>query len=197
MKNLLLVVALLVASPVWAESNKSAATSSGDVANIRFNPLSLALGLGVSVEADFVVDPDWTIGPILTYYRFKTPSNSSLYTSDFEFTGYDVGVRANWFRDGVFNSGMYVGPSLHYANVKATGTDSSGLSRTGTASPVLATALVGYSWFWDSFNVMLGGGTTVALGNSKITVTDSTGRSTDHPVNLAGLALEFTLGWKF
>lgn len=196
MRNLLLVVALLMASPVWAaESNKSGATSSGETVNIRFNPLLLLLGL--NGEADFAVDPDWTIGPSLTYYHLKTPSNSSLYMSDFELNGYDVGVRANWFRDGVFQSGMYVGPSVHYANITVTGTDSSGVTRTGTASPILATAVVGYAWFWNTFNMMLGGGGTVPLGNSKVTITDSTGKNTDYPINLAGLALEFTLGWKF
>lgn len=61
--------------------------------------------------------------------------------------------------------------------------------------PLLA-VLVGYGWFWDSFNMMLGGGAAVPFGESKVEVTDPNGVKTEKDVR-SGLAIEFSLGWTF
>lgn len=205
MKSWILVLALITAAQARAEDETLAPAqekmaselpSSSETAdhafNLRFNPLRF-FG-GGHVIADFALTPDWTIGPALSYLRFSVSKNAG-FTSDFAVTGYTAGVRANWFQEGVFNSGLYVGPSLQYSNVKVSSTDSSGDSRSVTSSPIVLSGIVGYGWFWRSFNMMLGGGIDLSLGGSKVTMTDSSGNSTEINTNVAGPALEFTMGW--
>ena len=123
-------------------------------------------------------------------------SNSS-FTSNYDISAYAFGARANWFKNGNYSDGLYVGPSLRYVNAQLSTTDVLGTT-TGSASAIFVGCLVGYGWFWNSFNMMLGGGFTQGLGDTKITITDSSGNKTDVSTAASGgLALEYTLGWTF
>jgi hypothetical protein len=162
--------------------------------NFRFSPLGLLIG-GISVDLDFKVAPDWTIGPALSYYHLRLTSTGD-FESDFDVTGYAVGARANWFHNGTFTDGLYVGPSVGYATFKVTSSDSAG-DASATASGARAGCLVGYAWFWDSFNIMLGGGFDVSLGDSKLVVKSRSGTQEEIHYASGGLDGEFSLGWTF
>lgn len=191
MKRVLILFAVLLStSSLFAQAGSSA---KGSQYNFRFSPLALALGIA-SVTLDVSINPEWTVGPELSYAKFKINASGNNSTS------YDVnlasaGVRANWFKNGVYSDGLYVGPFVRYAK---TSIDASGSTTiTGEAAGVAIGSLVGYGWFWNSFNMMLGGGAAVAMGNSNIVVTESNGNRTEIPNRGAGFAGEFTVGWTF
>src|SRR5262249_20509216 len=136
----------------------NANAASGDAMNFRFSPIGLIIG-AINVGMDFQVNENWTVGPELTYWRFAVSSTkNATFNEDFEITAFGGGTRANWFRNGVFTDGLYVGPHLDYASVKVTGRDVYGADVEASWSGVIAGCLVGYGWYWDSFNIMLGGG---------------------------------------
>ncbi len=163
--------------------------------NLRFGPIHALVG-AVDLNFDIAVHPNWTIGPQFTYWHFTMNSTGS-FSSNYDINVIGGGVRASWFKNGVFTDGLYVGPSLTFNSVEVKTSDSSG-SVTGTATSIAASTLVGYGWFWDNFNIMLGGGLALPLGETKVKIKNSSG--TDDNVSYArtgSLALEFTLGWTF
>lgn len=164
--------------------------------NVRFSPVGLIVG-GTYLNLDVKILPQWTVGPELGYYRFKIKSDAVYFNSDYKITAYSVGARANWFMNDAYNSGLYVGPTLRYMNVRLDTTDASG-DVTGEMGGLYAACVVGYSWFWDSFNMMLGGGGTFGFGAKDVKVTQSNGTQTSVSTNnIAGFVLEFSLGWTF
>jgi hypothetical protein len=193
MRHLLLVFALLCGFSSHA-AEPPASGSSSDMYDFRFMPVGLIIG-AVSTELDIKIADDWTLGPQLSYWHHNFSADSG-FTSSFDVTAWGAGVRANWFKNGAFNSGLYVGPSLGYANIKVTTSDSGG-SRSAELSTAVAEAIVGYAWFWNSFNILLGGGVTTTLGSNDITVTKSDGSTYKVNTRIAGPALEFSLGWTF
>lgn len=162
--------------------------------NLRVNPLGLLLG-GIDATLDFKYDENWTIGPKLSYMSFEA-SRSGSFTEDFSIKGYSLGARANWFKNGVYTDGLYVGPDLSYSYVKVSSSDTSG-TVTAEGQGLYATGLVGYGWFWQNFNMMLGGGLTAGLLGTQVKVKDSNGNETKVSVRSGGLALEWTVGWTF
>lgn len=187
LKRLMLVAVTLTSLSAFADS--------GDQMNFRFSPIGLIVG-AVNVSLDFAVAPEWTIGPTGSYWHRSLSSDSAYFSEDYKVTSYGVGARANWFMNGVYTDGLYVGPSIIYASTNLTTNDGTG-EVTGSASGLFAQGLVGYGWFWDSFNILLGGGATVGLGDTKITVVESNGRRSEVSTAISGLALEFSLGWTF
>ncbi len=183
-------------APVAPVASKVVYASDSAEYNFRFSPLGLIVG-SININLDIVVAPDWTVGPVINYWRYSSSSDRTVFSKDFETTAYGFGARANWFKNGNFTDGLYVGPGLSYANVKVTTTDSTGDSVTGSASVMLASCLVGYGWYWDSFNMMLGGGASLGLGDTKVKVETSSGSSTEVSSTMAGVALEYSLGWTF
>ena len=189
-RALILVTVLLSVSGAFAQSGMN---STGSKYNFRFSPVALLIGIA-NVSLDVVISPEWTLGPSLSYAKFKIDAKGNSGTS------YDVnlasaGVRANWFKNGVYTDGIYVGPFVTYlkTSIGATGTT----TITGDAAGVAFGSLVGYGWFWNSFNMMLGGGAAVATGESNIVVTDSNGNRTDIPNRGVGVTGEYTIGWTF
>ena len=192
MRRFTILAALIIAAIFAPRPAHAAASNQYD---FRFSPLGLVVG-SINLDFDIAITPDWTIGPALQYWHLKINSGSD-FTSSFDITAYAAGVRANWFYNGVFTDGLYVGPSAKYANVTLNTTNSSG-SVSGNINGFLAGCLVGYGWFWDSFNIMLGAGANIGIGNSgNITVTGSSGNQTTTSTSLSGIDLEFSLGWAF
>jgi opacity protein-like surface antigen len=171
------------------------AAESGSTMDFRFSPIGLIVG-SLNAGLDFQVTPNWTLGPEGSFWNRHVSAESSSYSHDWDVKAFGIGLRGNWFKNGNFTDGLYVGPSLTYASVKVTNSDVSG-DISGSASGLFVSGLVGYGWFWDSFNIMLGGGATMGLGDTKIEVTDSSGTKSDVSTSIAGLALEFSLGWTF
>lgn len=198
----LLLFTISMTSKVYADNVPGAAASpmmgygfgsNNNTSNFRFSPLGLLIG-DVSIDYDIKVDPNWTIGPELSYLSMSLDEGSS-FTSNFNITGYSFGARANWFNNGTFTDGLYVGPSIAYASVAVKTSDVNG-NITANASGVVTSCLVGYGWFWQSFNMMLGGGLSLSSVD-KITVTDSSGNTTSASTGETGLAAEWSMGWTF
>ena len=169
--------------------------ASGDTGNFRFNPMVVLMG-GLTLGADFKVHEQWTLGPEISLTSFKVTSNAGP-SEDTAIQTYALTARGNWYRKGVFNDGFYVGPFLTFATAKARLDDTNG-SVSKTQSGTFGGAIVGYAWFWKSFNAMLGGGLTLPFGTSKVEVENSRGARTDAYINGSGVAiLELSLGWTF
>lgn len=187
MRYFLLVIAALTFS-------LSAFAKSDDQYDFRFNPLGILVG---AIEADFniAVDSNWTLGPQLGLLHHKYPSSGS-YTTPYDTKAFAAGIRANYFRNGNFTDGLYVGPSLKWAGVKIETNDNNG-PVTGSAALTIASCVVGYGWFWDSFNIMLGGGLQLGVGASHVEITNSSGQKDWIPHHVSSLTGEFSLGWTF
>jgi hypothetical protein len=162
--------------------------------NFRLNPVGLISG-GIDANLDFKITQNWTVGPQGIYLHAKL-SPSGIFNSDYDVTAYGFGARANWFFTGAMKDGYYLGPSLEYLRVNIKTGDSLGPA-SGTASGLMASCLIGYGWFWDNVNIMLGGGYGAVLGTSSITIKDTAGNQEIITANLSGIALEFSLGWAF
>lgn len=191
MKNWLAALLLILGLSGAADS----AFATGGEYNFRFSPVVLLIG-AVDLNFDIQVSPEWTVGPSLTFWKFELNSTGT-FTEKYSVSAFAFGARGNWFKNGVFTDGLYVGPSLQSAKVKVETRDSIG-AVTGEANILIASGIVGYGWFWDSFNMMLGGGLAVGMGGSDVTVTDSSGTTTTVKSRPTGsLALEYSLGWTF
>ena len=162
--------------------------------NFRVNPIGLVAG-GIDANFDFRITENMTLGP-QGIYLHATLSPSGIFNSDYDITAYGFGARANWFFNGVFKDGFYFGPSVEYLTVTLKTTDVFGAA-TGTASGVMASGLIGYGWFWENFNIMLGGGYASVFGTSGITIKDSVGNQETITANLSGLTYELSAGWAF
>lgn len=176
----LLIILLFGSTPTKAEST-----------NLRFSPITPLIG-ALSVSADFKLSDKFTLGPEGLYWNF-----------DFlgvKVNAWSVGIRGNFFGNGVFQHSWYVGSSLSYSDVKASTTSITGSTVEAKGSGVALGVLGGYGWFWSSFNMMLGGGIAYSGVPTSSTVTESDGTTTDVEFRrLGGFSplLEFTLGWYF
>lgn len=162
--------------------------------DFRVNPVGLISG-AIDANVDFKITEDWTVGPQGIYLHLNL-SPSETFNSNYDITAYGFGARANWFYNGAFKDGFYFGPSLEYLTVDLKTSDAFGPA-SGTASGLMASGLIGYGWFWDGFNIMLGGGYEAVLGASGITIKDSAGNQQTITANLSGLTYELSIGWAF
>lgn len=186
--SVLVSTLLLAFSPVQASAAEM---------NIRFAPLSLLIGW-LNVDLDVAVSDKWTVGPTLGIWRADVPD--TYFVGDkYQLKRNAVGVRANWSQGGSFQTGFYVSPIVQFVRAEISGVSkSTGNDITASASGVTVTGIAGYQWFWDSFNLSLGGGLILGAQSSDVSVQDgptsykaaSSGRGT-------GVALDFMLGWMF
>lgn len=191
---IVLTLTSLFSTVSFAAEDSSA--SSGNTMNFRFDPVPLVIG-AVFAHLDVQVSENWTVGPALKYWKITFDFDDST-TDEYEVSFFAAGARANWFKNGAYKDGLYLGPSVSYYNVKASSDDSLGGTDEDETSGVLVGGLVGYGWFWSSFNQMLGIGVVTSVGKSKTTVTDSNGQEEDVDTSYGtGLAFEYTLGWTF
>lgn len=165
-----------------------------DNCDFRVNPIGL-IGGSVDANFDFKIARDWTVGPQGIYLHAQL-SPTGIFNSNYDVTAFGFGVRANWFTNGAFKDGFYFGPSLEYLSVSVKTADALGPA-TGTASGFMASALIGYGWFWNGFNTMLGVGYGSVLGPSSITIKDQAGNGETISANLSGLTYELSVGWAF
>lgn len=175
-------------------SGLSASAKSDDKYDVRFNALGFAFGAFVA-DLNIAIDSNWTLGPQLGVLHYRIGRDAG-FTDDYDVKAYTLGLRANWFHNGNFTDGLYVGPSAKWASAKVTTSDSTG-PITQSSSATLLSCVVGYGWFWNTFNIMLGGGLTVGLGDSNVKVTNSTGTSATVATNVSAFATEVALGWTF
>ena len=162
--------------------------------NVRLNPLGLLFGT-YDLGVDLTLGSAWTLGPMI---RFASTTG----TFDDVGTEYAVkylgfGLRGTWFYNGVLTRGLYLAPTLTYVNAGVTVRDRFGQSTEYSASGFMIGGLIGYGWFWDHFNLMVGGGLDVTFGPQTIRVRESGGTSESLRTTLAGLAVETSVGWTF
>jgi hypothetical protein len=156
--------------------------------NVRLDPIGPLIGQ-YGVDVDFPISSAWTLGPSLKYLNRED--------GDFDVSGYSVGVRGNyWFNGEVLTQGWYFGPLLQYIGVSVED-NSDGSDLEGSANGAGLTAFFGYQWMWESFNINLGAGPALYTVND-IEVDDGDGNKEEYRgYSGVGLALEFSLGWKF
>lgn len=192
--QLSLVTSLLLATLTVAPS---VAHSAGNELNVRFAPLSLLVGW-LNVDLDVRVNDQWTLGPTIGLWRANIEDN--YFVGDkYQLKRNAVGVRANWSQSGSFQTGFYVSPIVQFVRAEVSGVSkSTGNDITASASGITITGIAGYQWFWDTFNLSVGGGLILGAQSSDVSVQDgpssykvaSSGRGT-------GVALDFMLGWTF
>ncbi len=166
--------------------------------NINFEPVLALVGY-VDLSMDFKISENWTLGPEISYWHTSVGSGDPTYTDNISLTAFAFGARGNWCPTGVFQDGWYLSPILEYMNVRAT-TTSNGQALSALVSEIAITGLGGYQWFWNSFNMRLGGGLTLATGPSKIHVQTSNStysNDVDYNPNSLGFAVDFMIGWSF
>lgn len=175
----------------------SARADGRDQWNARLGALGLLIG-AFDVKLDYAANNQWTVGPELFSWKFKMSAESGTTQADADLSAFGLGVRANWFKNGTYQDGLYLGPSFNYFSFNATATDSLGASAEGSANGWVAACVVGYGWFWQNFNMMLGGGLSIPFSGGDVSVTDSTGQTTKYKTSKNGsLAVEYSLGWTF
>lgn len=192
--QLSLVTSLLLATLTVAPS---VAHSADNELNVRFAPLSLLVGW-LNVDLDVRVNDQWTLGPTIGLWRANIEDN--YFVGDkYQLKRNAVGVRANWSQSGSFQTGFYVSPIVQFVRAEVSGVSkSTGNDITASASGITITGIAGYQWFWDTFNLSVGGGLILGAQSSDVSVQDgpssykvaSSGRGT-------GVALDFMLGWTF
>ncbi len=166
--------------------------------NLSFEPIVLLVGF-INLDFDIKMSENWTLGPELSYWHVSLASGDPIYTSAISLTAWAVGVRANYYPDGVYQDGWYVSPSFQYVSAKAS-TISSGQDLSASVSEFAFTLVGGYNWFWDSFNLKFGAGITAASAPSTIHVQSSNGtysNDVSYSPSSVGLALDFMTGWTF
>lgn len=172
--------------------------SSSSRYNIRFEPLRLVVNNFSINVLDIKVGNNWTVGPELGYLKYSVSSAGNSSSKIYIDTSF-IGIRTNWFKNGVYADGLYVAPFAPFARFAKTDiTVPSGSTIEGKASSSVVGCLVGYGWFWNSFNMMLGISPVIASNWSPVVVTDQTGFNTNHLSDrFADAAGEYTLGWTF
>ena len=158
--------------------------------NFRFGPVGLLVGY-VGANLDFKLgDSSWTLGPEVSYW------DVDIFDVDFEATW--LGLRANYYIGRpALTSGWYIGPYVSYAKVVTKDFDSSrGGQGRGEDKSWRFGAIGGYTWIWNSFNMMLGVGLQASTADDVRTYYPN-GSFTEDDTRAAGLTGEYTIGWVF
>ena len=185
------VLAVIVLASLALVSNRASAEGSGDQFNFRFSPVGILFG-SLNANLDIAVSNTWTVGPQLGYSRFKFGTSDS----NFDITGYSIGARGNWFKNGTYTDGLYLAPAVSYQRVSGHYNRTNGSQTDVSANGPNVSFIVGYGWFWSSFNMMLGIGGQAQLGDSSVTATNSDGSQSSTKIG-TGVTGEYTLGWTF
>jgi hypothetical protein len=150
--------------------------------NITSAPLSLLVGV-VNARLDMEMVDKWTVGPEAAILNWTL--------NDVNVSAYSLGVNFAHNFNGNFATGAFVTPAANIISATAK-IDSTSASVTA----LFASVVGGYHWFWDSFNLRLGGGLAFGISNATITVEDSTGDDISVPLS-GGFLLDFALGFTF
>lgn len=183
--KMILAFAMIVMSAA-----KSHANSSDDM-NVTFSPILPLIGT-LMVEVEKTISSDWTLGGMAA--AGKRTEDSDYIFGGYETTTRALGVTSYWYKNGVYTDGLFLNPSLYYSAVTLKTTDRT-LSADGSA--FVASFVAGYGWFWDSFNMKLGGGLASAVGGVDVTVRDQNGNSLKSAQYASGLVLVYNIGWTF
>ena len=164
--------------------------SSAKLYNIRVSPLGLLLGQ-ISGTLDFKLRSDLTIGPSLSLF--------SLTAGDTSISSFAFGGEAVYATNGDINKDGWIGSgSLSYGSFSMEQTYSS-TAYEASVGILSLSALYGYQWMWDKFNIQTGAGFSFYSADGTIELESSSGqtRSISNPVGSGiSFGLKFTIGWK-
>ena len=123
--------------------------SSAKLYNVRVSPLGLLLGQ-ISGTLDFKLRSDLTIGPSLSLF--------SLTVGDTSISSFAFGGEAVYAANGDINKDGWIGSgSLSYGSFSMEQTYSS-TAYEASVGILSLSALYGYQWMWDKFNIQTGAG---------------------------------------
>ncbi len=159
---------------------------------MRFNTIGLLAG-AVTLNYDVKIAEQWTLGPELTYWDINLTSNDG---NSYDIYALGGGLRATWFAYASSSTGCTSDTSLAVARKHLKATNSDG-STTLDRTALVATGIVGYAWYWTSFNVHLGGGASVDLGDRGVGVKTTDGTETTVHTSLTRFTAETSIGWTF
>ena len=190
-----IALALVGLSLTFGTSRASAA-SDRDY-NIRISPVPLLVGY-LNIDFDIQVNEEWTVGPTFSYWGTRLTLSGGSSSTEYDLSATSIGARANWYPDGVFADGWYLSPMVQYTTARIESRSSS-VNVKGEAGGISLTGLGGYHWFWDNFNLSLGGGLVFsgAAGSVRGTSSDGTTTVETRTSPGAGIAFDFMLGLTF
>jgi|GEM_PF-7048074 len=170
--------------------------SSGKILNLRVNVPALPIRLGMAL--DFKISRTWTLGPEAdTGYAGQTNYGGITVQNSL----YSLGGRAHWFRQGVYNSGLFISTGARVQSVNLSEGRPDGVRATKNRTGALIDGLVGYGWFWKSFNMMVGAGYLYYLNSPELEYSydiANGGSVTASRNNFEnGAKVDFSIGWTF
>jgi hypothetical protein len=157
-------------------------SSSSKSFNFTFSPIAMLFGM-INGDLQYALNDKWSIGGRAIFWN--------LTIGDYAFNVTALGAGAVWYSEGTFQQGFYAGPGVAMvsSSVKS-GTQSV------TVSGATLTASGGYGWYWNSFNLQLGGAIGIPLGSGTVKVKDNNG--IEENVNVpVSTGLDFRIGWTF
>lgn len=174
----------------------NAIAAEGDRYNFRVDPLDI-LFQTFTMDVDRKISDKWTLGLSLMQSVYQISANDAGTSKDIATESIGTGIVANWFANGVYTKGLYLSPSIKYAHHKFSMKDSTDVLRHGTADVVFASAMVGYGWFCETLNFMIGVGYNSPIGESKVYINDPNGQRSGISTVPSHMDLEAMLGWTF
>ena len=159
--------------------------------NVRFSPVGMIGGL-LNAELDIPVSDSLAIGPEFGYLH------GTIHQKSVHIVAY--GLRGvYYFNESVFTDGWYFSPGVTWSRVRVGATDAVHGPLTANGESFALSLISGYQWFWDYFNIALGGGLAwSSIGTLDLKSEDGVSRDTyKGPGTRAALALEFSLGFTF
>lgn len=168
---------------------KSTATRGGNK-NWNISTSGIVDLVGFQLMVQYNLGGGWTLGGLGQTVSWTDPNSYKIASNAYGLRG-DYNFSGEAFHDGWYLAGMLVS-----ASAKVT-TTISAVNYEGTATATGVNLLGGYTWVWENFNIILGGGFSSA-STSDITVKDSLGNTVKYTGGYQpSAAFEFNLGWAF
>jgi len=142
--------------------------SSSKLFNVKTAPISYLIGIR-NVEVDVKLFDSWTVGP--SYYDFKFTFDNN----DYEINGW--GLRGNYYFGEALSSGVYLAGMATFSEIEIhderyVAELDRNVDLKAEASFNVYTALLGYQWHWDYFNISLGAGVGIFTLPSTVVAVD-------------------------
>lgn len=155
-----------------------------DAFNLRTSPIGLVLG--PNLRLDYKIADQWTVGVGGLYLNRKiTGAQIDSFTGS---------VLVDYAFNAAFADSWFVNLAIGYGNIRAEANDLSGQPRKIHVYNFTEQALLGYHWFWGSFNLDLAAG---VIGNSAghAKIVDQNGDKVNSvPLPPFGLVTDFSIG---
>lgn len=179
----LTLLSTLIFSPVLAHAQSGNAFTW----NVRTAPLTLVVGTNLRV--DYKVSDEISVGASGLYVDRRIKAVGILESS--------ASVIIQYSFSGALTTGWFLESGIGYGDIKATAASASGQEESRQLHNISARVVGGYVWFWQSWNISVGGGLAHNSAGDQ-DVEDSSGKSmTKIPLRKNLFVPEFSVGWAF